>query len=79
MSQKKLLKVTFEIRQTVFGLLCDRKDPELLKNFFLYISFTMLAVSVTICTTLEIQACTEEKISPSDLPVSFAFLLPCIR
>ena len=72
---EKIAEMTFETRQTVFGTLCDRKDPELLKNAFLYISFTMLAVvSVTICTTFEIQACTEDKISPS--PASFAFLLP---
>ena len=39
--------------RTVFGSLCDRKDPELPKNFFLSFLFTMLAVvSVTICTNL---------------------------
>ena len=74
-SLKKLLKVTFEIRQTVFCSLCDRKDPELLKSFFLYISFTMLAVvSVTICTAFEIQACTEDKMSSS--PCFFCISTP---
>ena len=74
-SLKKLLEVTFETRLTVFCSLCDRKDPELPKNFFLYISFSMVAVvSVTICTTFEIQACTEDKISPS--PCFFCISTP---
>ena len=72
---EKIAEMTFETRQTVFGSLCDRKDPELLKNAFLYISFTMLAVvSVTICTTFEIQACTEDKISSS--PCFFCISTP---
>lgn len=72
---EKIAEMTFETRQTVFGTLCDRKDPELLKNAFLNISFTMLAVvSVTICTTFEIQACTEDKISPS--PCFFCISTP---
>ena len=72
---EKLAESDIWIMQTVFGSLCDRKEPELLKNFFLYISFTMVAVvSVTICTTFEIQACTEDKISPS--PCFFCISTP---
>ena len=77
---KKFLKVTFETRQTVFGSLCDRKDPELLKHFFLYISCTIIimlaVVSVTILYNLRISGLHRRQNIILWPPASFAFLVP---